>query len=248
MLLTQKSQIAALRALVLVTAGHGDRSRHHPDAAVRERHAELVGILTPIAKSFGTDLGVELSSLALQIHGGAGYIEETGAAQHLRDARIAPIYEGTNGIQAADLVGRKFGLRGGLAVLEFLDDIAAVDPELAAAGEGFASIRAGLATHLEALRSATTWLLERSADGRVDEVLSGSSPYLRMFGLVVSAWFLAREALAAAGSGSADLAETKLVLARFHAEQLLPAVTGLLLAAQAGSSDLFALDLRQLAS
>ena len=116
MLMTQKAFIEALRCLILLNASHIDRSNHHPDAAVRARSDEIVGLLTPICKGFGTDLGVELTSLALQIHGGMGYVEETGVAQHFRDSRIAPIYEGTNGIQAADLVGRKLGMRGGASV------------------------------------------------------------------------------------------------------------------------------------
>ena len=156
MLLTQKAHLAALRCLVYVNAGQMDRASHHPDEAVRARANEIVGILTPICKGFGTDLGVELSSLALQVFGGLGFIEETGIAQHYRDIRIAPIYEGTNGIQAADLVGRKLPVRGGASVLEYLDEIGALDAELATAGEAFASIRTGLAAQLATLRSATT--------------------------------------------------------------------------------------------
>ncbi|MFW8745011.1 acyl-CoA dehydrogenase, partial [Mesorhizobium japonicum] len=180
-------------------------------------------------------------------HGGLGFIEETGVAQHYRDVRIAPIYEGTNGIQAADLIGRKLPVRAGQSVLELLQQIGGIDAELAAAGDGFASIRAALGTHLGQLQKATQWMMTEGLTDP-DAALSGSSPYLRMWGLVLGAWFLAQSALAAAGTGDASLAETKLVLARFYAEQLLPAVAGLLPAATGGKSDLFALDAAQLAS
>ena len=243
MLMTQKAHLAALRCLVYFNAGQMDRASHHPDEAVRTRANEIVGILTPICKGFGTDLGVELSSMALQVFGGLGFIEETGVAQHYRDIRIAPIYEGTNGIQAADLVGRKLPVRGGASVLELLDQIGAIDAELAAAGEAFASIRRSLAEQLATLRSATEWMV-RSGAQDPDAALGGSSPYLRIWGLVLGAWFLAQSALAARDT---DVAETKLVLARFHAEQLLPAAAGLLPAATGGVADLFALDAAQLA-
>ena len=120
MLMTQKTYLAALRRVMLLNAVYVDHSTHEPDAAARIRADEIVGLLTPICKAFGTDLGNELTSLALQIHGGMGFIEETGAAQHYRDVRIAAIYEGTNGIQAADLVGRKLGVRGGASFMEFI--------------------------------------------------------------------------------------------------------------------------------
>jgi 3-(methylthio)propanoyl-CoA dehydrogenase len=244
MLLTQKAYIAALRCLMYYNASQIDLSKHHPDEAVRARAAEVVGILTPVCKGFGTDLGVELSSLAVQIHGGLGFVEETGVAQHYRDVRIAPIYEGTNGIQAADLIGRKMPVRGGASMTELLDQIGSLDAELAAAGDAFAGIRASLASNLGHLRDATRWMMaEGSKDA--DAALSGSSPYLRMWGLVLGGWFLAQSALAARGG---DVAETKLVLARFYADQLLPAVAGLLPAATGGSADLFALDAAQLAS
>ncbi|MGN6324644.1 acyl-CoA dehydrogenase [Pseudolysinimonas sp.] len=244
MLMTQRAHLAALRCLMYLNAGQIDRSTHHPDAAARARSSEIVGLLTPVCKAYGTDLGVELSSIALQVFGGLGFVEETGVAQHYRDIRIAPIYEGTNGIQAADLVGRKLPVRGGASVREFLDQIGALDDELGAAGDDFSTIRQGLATQLSALREATEWMLTTGATDP-DAVLAGSSPYLRMWGLVLEAWLLAQSALAARGG---ELAETKLVLARFHAEQLLPAVAGLLPAATGGAGDLFALDAAQLAS
>ena len=240
MILTQKASIAAIRRLMLLNASYMDIASHHPDAAERTRATEIVGLLTPICKSFGTDLGNELTSIGLQVHGGMGFIEETGAAQHVRDIRIAAIYEGTNGIQAADLVGRKLGVRDGASVMEFIAQIRGILGDLDAAGADFASIRTELARQIDALETATTWML-RTGVADPNAVLSGSSPYLRMWGLVTSAWLLARSALAAAPL-DADTAKEQLVMARFFAEQLLPACAGLLGAATAGSRDLYALD------
>ncbi|MFC5501872.1 acyl-CoA dehydrogenase [Lysinimonas soli] len=245
MLMTQKSFITALRSLMLYNAGETDRSVHHPDPDVRARATEVVALLTPICKSMGTDLGNELTSLALQIHGGMGFIEETGAAQHYRDVRIAAIYEGTNGIQAADLIGRKLGVRGGASVIEFLAQLRELDGELAGAGEEFASIRSNFIEQLDKLQQTTNWML-RTGAGDPAAALSGSSPYLRQFGLVVLAWLLAKGALAAAPLDP-SVAETRLVLARFFAEQQLPAASGFAAAATAGATDLFALDAGQFA-
>ena len=246
MLMTQRASISALRYLMLLDASYVDLSTNHSDAAVRARADEIVGILTPICKSFGTDLGNELTSLALQIHGGMGFIEEAGAAQHVRDIRIAAIYEGTNGIQAADLVGRKLGVRKGESIMEFLATMREVDADLARAGERFAGIREELGRQLDVLEEATLWMLRKGLSDP-NAVLSGSSPYLRMWGLCASGWMLARAAVAAASTGDKNLAESQLVLARFYAEQILPQTAGLLGAATAGSRDLFALDAEQLA-
>ena len=245
MLMTQKAYLAALRRLMLFNAVQIDRSTHETDEKARARAVEVVGLLTPICKSFGTDIGVEVTSLAIQVYGGMGYIEETGAAQHFRDVRITPIYEGTNGIQAADLVGRKLGVRAGASILEFLATMREIDAELEAAGAEFGSIRDELSRQLDGLQKATEWML-RTGMSDPNAVLSGSSPYLRMWGLCVSGWLLARSAIAGAATGDAELAETQLVLARFYAEQLLPQSAGLLSAATAGSRDLFALDAAQL--
>lgn len=246
MLMTQRASIAALRYLMLLDASYVDHSTNDPDPAVRARADEIVGLLTPICKSFGTDLGNELTSLALQIQGGMGFIEETGAAQHVRDVRIAAIYEGTNGIQAADLVGRKLGVRGGASVLEFLATMREIDTDLAAAGADFAGIREELDRQFAALETATHWML-RTGQGDPNSVLAGSTPYLRMWGLCTSAWMLARAAVAAAKTDDARLANEQLVLARFYAQQLLPACASLLGAATAGAEDLFALDANSLA-
>ncbi len=246
MLMTQKAFISALRRMMLLNAVNVDISTHHPDAATRARADEIVGLLTPICKSFGTDLGNELTSLALQIHGGMGFIEETGAAQHYRDVRIAAIYEGTNGIQAADLVGRKLPVRDGASFLEYIASMRELDGELAAAGEQFASIRSQLNAQLDTLEQTTKWMLRTGATDP-NSALSGSTPYMRIWGLVVGGWLMARSALAARELDADGIAEAQLPLARFYAEQLLPQAAGLVGAVTAGSRDLFALDADALA-
>jgi hypothetical protein len=177
-----------------------------------------------------------------------GFIEETGAAQHYRDARIAPIYEGTNGIQAIDLVMRKVPMRGGGVVADLLARVEALDPELAAAGPELAGVRSALANGVSALREATDWIMSH---GRAEpnDALAGAAPYLRLSGLVIGGWLLARSAVAAsrllrtADGADAIFLEDKIGTARFYAEQLLPQAAGLLPAVTAGAGPLFQIDL-----
>jgi len=243
MLLTMRAYADAMRCLLYLNAATLDVATRHPDADVRQAASDRAELLTPISKAWCTDVGVEMSSLGIQVHGGYGYIEETGAAQHWRDSRISPIYEGTNGIQAMDLVGRKLALNGGAVMADLLAEIAAVDDDLAAAGEAFAPIRSGLADARAAMDEATGWLM---ANGLVDpnDAMAGATPYLRMFGQLVGGWLLARLALGAqrridAGEGDATHLATKVVAARFYAEQLLPTVRAQLGAVTAGKRDLF---------
>ena len=244
MLMTQKASIEAIRALAYLLAESMDLAHHDPDPDVRETRGELVELLTPLTKSWGTDLGVELTSLALQVHGGAGFIEETGVAQHARDVRITPIYEGTNGIQAIDLVARKLPMRGGGVVNDLLDEIHSLDQSLAAAGPELATIREHLATSVSTLRRATQSMIEADAT----DALAGATPYQRLFAVVVGGWLMARQAIAAYArldSAPADrraFLETKLVTARFFCTQLLPQANGLLPAIVAGAADVVALD------
>jgi alkylation response protein AidB-like acyl-CoA dehydrogenase len=245
MLLTMRSSIAALRGIIYANAAAIDRAAHHPDEAVRAGCQELADLLTPVSKGWGTDLGVELSSLAIQVFGGMGYIEETGVAQHYRDARIAPIYEGTNGIQAMDLVGRKLPMRAGAAVTDYLAHIDQTLGQLEEAGDELATIRAALADALAALRTATDWLLANGLGAPLD-ALAGATPYLRMFSVVTGGWVMAQQALAALrltdGASATDQAfyEGKVLDARFFCEQLLPQAAGLVPAVTATNSDLAA--------
>ena len=240
MLMTQRAWIDAMRCLIYENAAALDRAGSGGEAAEAQR--EWAELLIPLSKSLCTDLGSELTSLAVQVHGGMGYVEETGVAQHYRDVRIAPIYEGTNGIQAADLVGRKLPMRGGAVVAEQLDVLAerakqlSADPDLAAFG-------ANLDEAIAATRRATDWLLERGAGGQAADVLAGSSPYLRMLGTVVCGGLLAKAALAAREQPDdpGGLHRAKIVSAKYFGEQLLPGAAALEGAVTAGAGDLFAL-------
>jgi 3-(methylthio)propanoyl-CoA dehydrogenase len=257
MLLTQRAYIEAMRSLCYLNAHALDLAHGSDDPVVREQQQKLADLLTPLSKAWCTDLGVELTSLAVQVHGGMGYVEETGVAQHYRDARIAPIYEGTNGIQALDLVGRKLPYDGGAFVKTFLADLAAFS-------DGLPASLSSIATHLregvELLEELTTWVFEHRE--QPNDVFAGATPYLRVFATVVGGWLLAKGAKAAqeqldAGEGDRQGAthvwddaflEARVVTARFYAEQLLPQVAGLAGAVTAGADDLYALTPQQLAS
>jgi alkylation response protein AidB-like acyl-CoA dehydrogenase len=242
MLLTQKALIEAMRGLMYVNGTAIDLANHHPDADVRQAHQELADLLTPLSKAWGTDMGLEATSLGIQVHGGMGYIEETGAAQHFRDARIPPIYEGTNGIQAMDLVGRKLPMRAGGVVTDHLDRMAEVADELAASGDhDLEAIGERLAEGVEACRQATAWLLEHGL-AEPNDALAGSTPYLRLLATVSGAWVLGREALAARrgpATESAAFLDAKVITARFFAENLLPPELGQLRAVTHGAAPLY---------
>jgi acyl-CoA dehydrogenase len=217
-LLRMKSLTAASRAIAMLCAEAIDRSRRGP-AAERGFWSERASLITPIAKAFSTDAGIEVASLGIQVHGGAGYIEETGAAQYLRDARIFAIYEGTNGIQAIDLVSRKLRLRDGKAVGELLGEFAKVAEKAAAMNRpDFGPIASQLDAALKALSKATAFLIKAQADGHLTEALAGATPYLRLFGLTAGGTLLAKGALHAAENGEG---EGWVSLANFFAENAL---------------------------
>jgi alkylation response protein AidB-like acyl-CoA dehydrogenase len=243
MLLTQKAYIEAMRGLMYLNGRSIDLAAHHPDEAVRQEHQETADLFTPLSKAWGTERGLEATSLGIQVHGGMGYIEETGAAQHFRDARIPPIYEGTNGIQAMDLVGRKLPMRGGAVVTEHLDRMDATAVELSGSGdEDLAVVGAQLATGVAAAREATTWLLEHGlADP--NDALAGSTPYLELLAEVTGAWVLGLEALAVRRPDADEpqaFRDAKVVTARFYAENLLPRTFGLVSAVTSGAAPLYA--------
>jgi alkylation response protein AidB-like acyl-CoA dehydrogenase len=249
MLMTQRSWIDAMRCLIYTNAAELDRASAASGDEARG-HQELADLFIPLSKGLCTDLGNELTSLALQIQGGMGYVEETGAAQHYRDARIAPIYEGTNGIQAADLVGRKLPMRGGGVVTDQLDAFLATAIELGRS-EVLAQFGKNLESAVSAAREASAWLLEH---GAVDpnNALAGATPYLRMLGTVVCGGLLGKSALVAlaaseAGGADVDFYRAKLMSAKFFGEQILPSADALLGAITAGPDDLFALTAEQLA-
>jgi len=245
MLLTMKALIEAMRALAYTQAEGIDIAANHPDPEIRAFRQHQVDLLTPVVKGWCTDMGIEVTSLAIQVFGGMGYIEESGVPQHYRDARITTIYEGTNGIQAIDLVGRKLGLDDGEVVTEFLAQIAMLDPALIRAGESFSTIHLNLAEALTLLADTTNWIM-RNGVGDPRNALAGATPYLRMFSLVTAGWLMAKSALAAkslldAGEGDAEFLEAKITTARFFCEQILPQVKGLEAPVLAGFTDLYAI-------
>lgn len=244
MLMTMKAYVEAMRCLVYLNAKAIDIAHHHPDESEREQGRELTDLLTPISKGWCTDLGNELTSLGIQVHGGMGFVEETGAAQHYRDIRIAGIYEGTNGIQAIDLVGRKLNMRNGDVVFELLTQI---DETVTTLNErGLEEIGLPLKEANESLKKASTWLLENGA-GNSDAVLAGATPYLRMFGTTIGGWLMANSALSAQqllteATENTEFLQAKIETARFFAQQLLPQATGLLASVTSGSDSMFAIN------
>ena len=237
-LVLMKAHIEAARGVCLSTAVAADLSRAAADETVRAKAKLREELLTPIAKAWSTDVGVWVASQGVQIHGGMGFIEETGAAQHYRDARIAPIYEGTNGIQAIDLVGRKLTLGEGQAVADLMDDIRDTIDALNASDLKAVGLR--LAAALDAAASATAWLIERRAKSMPD-ALSGATAYLKLLGDVVGGWMLAKGALAAAGESDAAWAESKRALARVFAESVLAQAPGAAAGVMIGAADLEAM-------
>ncbi|MFN3863623.1 MAG: acyl-CoA dehydrogenase family protein [Erythrobacter sp.] len=222
MIFRMKALTQGARALLYYCAGQVDRG-NGGDATARTRSELLV----PMLKAWGTDVGVEVTSLGIQIHGGMGFVEETGAAQHWRDSRIAPIYEGTNGIQAADLVTRKLGIEGGAAMLALFADIArdaAAEPALAALAQDCAAV--------------ACWMRDQAS---LDDRLAGSVPFCTMAAVAVAGWQLKKQAEAVAAGAAPELAATKPVTVRFFLDRIVPEAAGLKAAATAGAELLYAL-------
>ncbi len=223
MLMRMKAGTQAIRALLYCASGHVDRA-----ALGIEGAQEMVEILTPLAKLYGTDMGSEIASLGIQVHGGMGFIEETGAAQYYRDIRIAAIYEGTNGIQAADLVGRKLGLRGGDALREH---VARIGQE---AGD-----HAGLRALAGACAEVTEWMLSASVDDR----LAGSYAFTTMLAVATSGALMARQLAAAeAAGGDTPFLKAKIACCRYYLDVMVPEALGLKGSAMAGADLLYVLD------
>ena len=246
MLLTMRVLTQASRALCYYTASCLDRAGHASDAAVAAAMQARADLLTPIAKAWCTESAQESTSLGIQVHGGMGYVEETGVAQHFRDVRIASIYEGTNGIQAGDLIGRKVLRDGGATVAAFVSEMRSVDAPLANSGDAFTVVRSALSRGLDEVVQASTFVL--SGDKR-DSNLAGAVAmnYLMLLGTVIGGWQMARGALAAnvaLEQGAADdkaFLQTQIVLAQFHAEHIMPRAGAYGAALRAGSATLMAL-------
>jgi len=240
MLMTMKSLIEAMRATAYVTASTIDFANHTDNADTRTQSLERSALLTPVVKGWMTEVSQELTSIGVQVHGGTGYIEETGAAQYLRDAKILTIYEGTTGIQANDLVGRKVLADSGLGMQRILKEMAEFDATLASCGPDLDSIRNAVATGHKRLEEATNWLLGKAQD-EPPVVYLAAFDYLMLAGTVIGAWQMGRAAeiahkKLADKAGNADFYKAKIITARFYAEEILPRSAGYLEAATSDSS------------
>ena len=227
MLMTMRAQTEAMRAIAYATASAMDNARRNPDPAARDRHQAFVDFMIPIVKGCSTETAQEIASLGLQVHGGMGFIEETGAAQHYRDVRITTIYEGTTGIQANDFIGRKTARDAGAVAHAIAVDMDKVAQELAGHADAtLNAIGARLAESVDAVRSAVDWIVPAyGTNPRAAHAVS--VPYLKLWGLVVGGWQLGRGALVAArqladGNGDARFLSAKIQTARYYAEALLP--------------------------
>jgi acyl-CoA dehydrogenase len=240
-LLTMKALTGAARAICFLTAEAIDRAHRSKNAAARKAAFERALLLTPVAKAFSTDTGVEVASIGVQVHGGMGFVEETGAAQHLRDARILTIYEGTNGIQAIDLVTRKLPLSGGATVRAQIAAMRATVTRLVKeATPAFGHTAARLREAVDGLDRATSYLLQAMSANAPTDALAGATPYLRLFAVAQGGAALAEAALAAnalMASGDADPAHAaRIVLCRFFAENIATGAEGLAETVMAGAS------------
>ena len=239
MLMQMRALAEAGRALAYVSASEYDLAHHCDAEAEKAKHQRRVDLLTPVAKAWPTEMAQEVTSLGVQVHGGMGFIEETGAAQYMRDARILTIYEGTTGIQGLDLIGRKLLRDKGMAMAELVSELNAFKSELESAGEELKSISSHFTTAVQALDDTTGWFLKQAAD---DPDLAGSIAvnYLMLVGNVVCGWLMAKSAVAAQRhllAGADDyFYRNKIITATFFAEHILPRNEGLMHTILAGSS------------
>ena len=246
MLLLMKSQVEAMRALAYVAAAALDKSLRHPDADEKKRNKALVDLLTPVVKAWCTETGVQVASLGIQVHGGVGFIEESGAAQYLRDARITTIYEGTTGIQANDLVGRKIAFEKGSTASAVIADMRNLAAELERAGAGFETMCKQLESATDALEAATEWIVASFAED-ANRPAAVAVPYLQLFGVTLGGALMARAALIAKSKladpqSDREFLETKITSARFYAEHVLPQARAHADTVLSGSDSVLALD------
>ena len=225
MLLDMRARTEAMRGLLYLNAAAADQGARHPDPEQRQQSQQRAELLTPVSKAWCTDQGVEVASLGIQVHGGMGFIEETGAAQHWRDSRIAPIYEGTNGIQAIDLVARKLPMADGAPLAALLEEMSGLDKSLDQA--------------VGAIAEAARWLGEHPGD----DALAGATPFLQMLGLTAGGWVMARawataERIQAVEPDQADFWRAKQISSRFYLDQILPTAPALLPAVTSGAAAL----------
>ena len=246
MLMTMRAGTEAMRCIAYLNAAEIDRAHRHPEKAVRAQSNARAGLLTPITKGWATELGCTITSLGVQIHGGMGFIEETGAAQHYRDSRILPIYEGTTGIQALDLLTRKLLRDGGETARSLIEEMLETLMKVSESGDARVSALAAPAiAQIRILAEATESLLKLGADDMV-VAAAAATPYLNLFGTVAGGWLLCKSALTASeklavGEGNASFLEAKIKTARFYVDNLLPQA-GACAAAVAGAESVMELD------
>jgi hypothetical protein len=227
MLLSMKSRTEATRALAYSTAATLDKANHHPDDARRASAQAMLDLLIPVVKAWSTDIGIDVANIGVQVHGGMGYIEETGAAQHLRDARIASIYEGTNGIQAIDLISRKVARENGKTINTLIEDIRSFAPKNN--NDDLTTIAGRIETATDALEKATEWVVETFPKDP-NAVLAGANSYLSLLGVTLGGWMMGRAADISLkklemGQGDVDFYKEKINSARFFADQFLVEAT-----------------------
>ncbi|KAA3651532.1 MAG: acyl-CoA dehydrogenase [Proteobacteria bacterium] len=247
MLMSMKSQTEAMRALAYVVGAATDMAHDHPDEAVRAQNQAFVDLLIPIVKGWCTENSIDIASTGVQVHGGMGFIEETGAAQHFRDARITTIYEGTTAIQGNDLIGRKIARDGGVAMKAVIEQMRAVVVQLNdQSGAEYKAIRTALSAGITALEEATDYVLATyGSDIKAASV--GAVPMLKLFGIVAGGWQMARAALVsqqrlAEGAGDAAFYQAKIVTARFYADHVLSQAPGLAYVVVHGAAGALALE------
>ncbi|MES2317698.1 MAG: acyl-CoA dehydrogenase [Pseudomonadota bacterium] len=250
MLMSMRSQVEAARALAYVGAGISDVAHHHPNADIRTANLAVYEYLVPIIKGWSTEMSQDVTRDGVQVHGGMGFIEETGAAQHYRDAKILTIYEGTTAIQANDLVGRKTVRDGGAVAKGIIGQVRAVEAQLAAAaGDDFKAIHRSLSEGSVALEAVVEYVANNMKTD-IKGVFSGSVLYLKLAGIVLGGWVMARAALIAqqkldAGEGDASFYKAKIATARFFADHILSQASGLRTAIVDGSAGVLALSEEQ---
>ncbi|MFH1871912.1 MAG: acyl-CoA dehydrogenase [Pseudomonadota bacterium] len=246
MLMLMRSNVEAMRALAYTVAAAHDAAARHADAAERAQNQAYVDLMIPVVKGWSTETGNEMAYLGVQVHGGMGFIEETGAAQFMRDARITTIYEGTTGIQANDLMGRKIAREGGATVKSVIGMMQQTRSELMQqSGSGFAAIDAALGRGIEALQQATDYIVANYGKD-VRAVAAGAVPFLRLMGVVSGGWMMARAALVAQSkitAGDADpFFPAKIATAHFYADHVMAAAAGLAQEVVQGGASALALD------
>jgi len=247
MLLLMRSQTEAMRALAHVVAAAMDKAHCHGDEKVRASNQAFVDLMIPVVKGWFTENAVDIASLGIQVHGGMGFIEDTGAAQHLRDARITPIYEGTTGIQASDLIGRKIAREQGATIKLVLDEMRKVRAQVGASeDEALTVIGRSLENGIASLEKAVDYIVSTYGSD-VKSAASGAVPFLKLFGIVAGGWQMARAALVsqqhlAESNGDAQFYRNKILTARFYADQVLPQASGFCHAVINGAPAVLAMD------